>query len=57
MERVKIAPPLDWLEDQVRAQKKFATRESPQQTVASKILNPAVLLFVFFSRPKKGHSV
>jgi len=45
------------LEDQVRAQKKFATRESPQQTVASKILNPAVLLFVFFSRPKKGHSV
>jgi hypothetical protein len=32
-------------------------QKSPQQTLASKIINPPALPAVFFSRPKKGHSV
>jgi hypothetical protein len=55
LERAKIAPPPDWLEGQVQAQKSFATWESPLQALASKIFNPTPLLSVFFSRPRKGH--
>jgi len=32
-------------------------QKSPQQTLASKITNPPALPPVFFSRPKKGHTV
>jgi len=32
-------------------------QQSPQQTLASEITNPPVLPSVFFSWPKKGHTV
>jgi hypothetical protein len=33
----------------------FRTRESQQQTLASKIIHPTALSPVFFSWPEKGH--
>jgi hypothetical protein len=32
-------------------------QKSPQQTLASKIINPRALPSVFFSRPKEGHTL
>jgi hypothetical protein len=32
-------------------------QKSPQQTLASEIKNPPALPSVFFSQPKKGHTV
>jgi hypothetical protein len=32
-------------------------QKSPQQTLAGEITNPPALPPVFFSRPKKGHTV
>jgi len=35
----------------------FPTRESQQQTLASKIIHPTALSSAFFSWPEKGHGV
>jgi hypothetical protein len=32
-------------------------QKSPQRTLASEITNPSALLSLFFSQPKKGHTV
>jgi len=56
LRRAKIAPPPDWLKEQVRAQKMFCVSRFVI-TVASEVIYPLALPSMFFLRPKKGHSV
>jgi len=51
------APSPDWVEDQVRAQKMFCESRVAITNTGQRIINPTVMSSVFFSRPKKGHSI
>jgi hypothetical protein len=56
LEKAKIAPPPDWLEDQVRPQQMLCDLRVAI-TLTSEIIHPPALPSVFFLQPEKEHSV
>jgi len=57
LEQVKITPPPDWLEDQVRPQQMLCDSRVVITNMASKITHQTLLPSVFISHPEKGYSV